>query len=1343
MSLLKRLSAYLIRLGLALLILVALLVSVLRFVQPLANDFRDELAQVLSQRLGYQVSIGALRLSSAGLAPRLTLERVRLSRPDDGAVALSLRAMELDLNVPATVRTRAPQFEAFTLIGARLVVERSADGRLRILGLGGLRSDDPKALELFLGQGELNLAKSEILYIDRSRGGKLARLTDLRLSLRNTGGRHSMNLRARLVPPDPIASGADGSDTGAGDEKSSSNALHLAAVLKGPPADPWSWTGRIYAKLDVGNLGLLLRTQALGLGPIDTRSLALETWQQIDHGRLVQGVASLDLAGLQATLPARLSAGGAGSASFGIDRLRVLARLRPESAGWQLQLGDMELQMNGADLAGLDLDVRLTQDWRLAGLGATLSELNLEETAAALSTGPWRLPDRVREVLDRKPSGWVHDLALGLAPSVDPDASGWRWQASAELSGLGLEQRGSIPGLQGLDVRVSVTQDGGTLRLGSRQMTLDLNPLFSLPIPLTRLGGQLDWARRSEGGWRLNARQIELANADLSGRGHLRLDLPADGSSPFLDLRASFKDANAAHTRRYLPVGVMDPALVSWLEDAIQSGRVTQGDAIFRGALADYPFRERQGRFELLLKFEDLLLDYQKGWPPIEGGAGSLHFLNQALSIRVDRGRIYDSAFSNGRAELPELWGAQSMRIHGEAQGPFVDGLRALKETPLAQELGQLAKVLDVTGESRLALDIDLPFQKHHKIGVDGHLTWPAAATLGVAGTPLVLSDLTGELDFTERSLKAKAIGAKLWGRPLKLSIGTEGEGNPETSITRIEARSETALKTLSGRLPSGLWRLADGQLDWVLAVILHNRDVSEQNLPLDFELSSSLRGVALDLPAPLGKSAKSSRDLRLGGTLVPGSSLSLVGYLGDLGANLKLRLGSGGARLIGGRLRLGDRSPPPPDPGKLQLDGSLDELDLSPWIQWAGSGPLGRALGRDDGGSADGLRLGLDLDCGRLRLGGIALTDATLEADPDQGGWQLGVRADELAGRLYVAGKDDTRPLGINLERLDLKALSANLSASGSGKTGTVQLDQLPSLDLRAAELHWGDALLGSLDVALRKDASGIRIPRVKLAGPGLMTIDGNGGWTRGKDGGDSQVDLRLGTQDLGRLLAALSEKTVLEAKDASAQLQLSWPGSLTDFALQRSKGAIDLQVAQGRFLEVEPGVGRLLGFLNFAALGRRLALDFSDLYGQGFAFEQVRGKVEIGQGKASFQDFVIDGPAGKVMVEGSTDLATERLDQTVTVEPKVGSSVALASAVAGGPVVGAAVYLVDRVAGNPIDRLVRYQYKMTGSWGQPELTRMGWEPLARQRKPGESSGKGAKDEKDEKPKNLFLDID
>jgi hypothetical protein len=133
------------------------------------------------------------------------------------------------------------------------------------------------------------------------------------------------------------------------------------------------------------------------------------------------------------------------------------------------------------------------------------------------------------------------------------------------------------------------------------------------------------------------------------------------------------------------------------------------------------------------------------------------------------------------------------------------------------------------------------------------------------------------------------------------------------------------------------------------------------------------------------------------------------------------------------------------------------------------------------------------------------------------------------------------------------------------------------------------------------------------------------------------------------------------------------------------------------------------VLGVLNIAALGRRLTLDFSDLFAKGYGFESIVGDIALGRGAARIDRFEIRGPAADVAVTGEADLKARRFDQIATVTPKISTGVAVASAVAGGPLVGAAVYLVDRVTGGAIDRIGSRQYRITGPWDAPDIVPQG----------------------------------
>ncbi|AFL75922.1 YhdP family protein [Thiocystis violascens] len=1369
----KRLSAFSLTLGLAALIALAMLMSGARLALPWFEGSRDALEQSLSQRLGYRVTIGTLHVRLSGFAPRLVLDQVRLSDPRAGAQALRLKTVELDLDVLGYLRLASPQFRRITLVGACLTLERSRDGGLRLVGLEALKSDDPRTLERFLGQGHFNLVESEIRLIDAGRDGVPLRLTEVNLQLRNAGRSHRLDLSARPVPiaPDVATVGRDStrrdafgdggwaSDPSGGRDarppdgsNAGSTQLQVSAKLSGPPTDLRSWSGQLHASLAGTDLGWLAPAERLNGWTIETGSARLDSWHRIRAGRLERSLLRVDLLGLSLRPGSGASepAGNPGEPrSLVLPRVRALARVRPQDSGWRLEVADLNASVGGADLSGLALDLRTNGDGAVSRLALAADQLELADAVGILRASPWGLSESAARLVEARPHGRVTDLRLraeGLPPNRQDRPL--RWQASATLSELAFERTDALPGFAGLGARLSADQDGGELQLGSTGLSLDLSPLFSERLNLDQFSGRLGWRRDPTGLWQVSGRDFHLENADLAGQARFDLTLPqASGpdkvSSPFLDLRARFHDGDASHVRTYLPVGIMQPDLVGWLTESIVAGRVTEADLAFRGPLADYPFRQHQGRFELLLAFEDLLLEYQKGWPPIRSAAGQLRFLNQGLDIRVEHGRIYDSAFTDGEVLIPDLRGLTRMRIHGEAQGPFSDGLRTLAETPLADRLGRLAGVMSVSGESRLALDIDLPLVKHGHLGIAGRLTWPAPAALSIQGTPLSLSELGGTLRFTEQRLDAETLTAQLWGHPVRLSIATEGADDPANSRTRIGARSLTPVSELARRFPSPTWASLDGALDWDLAVSLKNREIGEALPTLDYRLSSRLQGLSITLPPPLGKPAPAARDLELAGTLTPSQSLKVAGHLGDLGANLRLDLGLDTPRLTGAHLRLGATSAPASERAGVFLDGVLKELDLTAWMDWFEStqsrASAASGAARADGGTPEVAGVQLRID--RLRLGDVDLHGLALDIAPPTDGWELRVSADELVGRIRFPPTVESRPLDLALDRLDLRPL---LSSSKDSKRTRVadtkgsRPMKLPAFDLRVSDLLWGDASLGRLDLGLRHDPLGIRLPRLILNG-GLLDLSGEGESLRSGKRGHSRIALALKSVDLGALLRVIDDKSALEAGQVTATLQLNWPGGFGDFDWPKANGNIALQVGEGRLLEVEPGLGRLLGFLNFAALNRRLAMDFTDLYGQGFAFEKMDGRIRLGDGKAGFDGFVIDGPAGKVMVEGLADLVAQRFDQTVTVEPKLGSSVALASAVAGGPVVGAAVYLVDRVAGNPIDRLGRYRYRVTGPWSEPAFTRIGWEPLI-----GASViGEDAETSPPAPEKNLFLDLE
>ena len=536
----------------------------------------------------------------------------------------------------------------------------------------------------------------------------------------------------------------------------------------------------------------------------------------------------------------------------------------------------------------------------------------------------------------------------------------------------------------------------------------------------------------------------------------------------------------------------------------------------------------------------------------------------------------------------------------------------------------------------------------------------------------------------------------------------------------------------MAERLPSPWWRLASGDLDWDLKIDLHPGDPSGRGRSFRFSLRSNLRGLALDLPPPLGKAATQTRPLELTGSPLPGGGFSVTGRWEPLAWNLVFGPAGTHPRLGRGRMTLGTQLAAPPTAPGLSIDGAIKELKLPVWFGWweRVSGRSGTGPGTSPNPQETLGPLSANLQIARLDLGRASLTRTQVQLTPVTAGWDLSAVSSQLAGQVRLPANltAAAEPLVVRLERLDLKALMPEAGGTG-GPPGSAMPtrsgSRVPALDLRVADLRWGAAGLGRLDLDVRPHPTGLEVPRIAYEGPGDTRVTGDADASDAPDGEGSRVNLDLKSSDTGPLLRALEYAPLLSPARLETRLRLGWAGGFGAFDLAQATGQIELDVGSGRLLDVNPGAGRALGFLNgflnLYQLRRRLALDISDVYAKGFGFDRITGRIALGCGQARLETFEIAASSSDIQISGIANLRQRTYDQLVTVVPGIGTGLALATGVAAGPAAGAGVYLFNRVTGGAINRLASYQYRITGPWERPEITRLGWNPFA-----GSSGGRG-----------------
>ena len=73
---------------------------------------------------------------------------------------------------------------------------------------------------------------------------------------------------------------------------------------------------------------------------------------------------------------------------------------------------------------------------------------------------------------------------------------------------------------------------------------------------------------------------------------------------------------------------------------------------------------------------------------------------------------------------------------------------------------------------------------------------------------------------------------------------------------------------------------------------------------------------------------------------------------------------------------------------------------------------------------------------------------------------------------------------------------------------------------------------------------------------------------------------------------------------------------------------------------------------------------------------------------------------------MNGTLDLAHDRIDAKLLVTLPLTNNLTLAALIVGGPAVGGAVFVVDKLLGDRVSRFASVQYSVKGPWQDPKIS-------------------------------------
>ncbi|TNF82159.1 TIGR02099 family protein [Pseudomonas sp. ICMP22404] len=1262
MERLTRILAALTRWGLGLcallLVLLALYVSLGRELAPLVAEYRTEVENRATEALGLPFHLGSLEGRWSGLAPILLARDVMIG---EGANAMHLDEVRAVPDLWGSLLARQVRIAHLTLGGLKISLKEGADGKWALEGLP-VKDDQPfdpqQLFDRMQVVSRLSILDSQVTLQPLDQAP--LSLTYVGLSLRTGVSRQRLDARLTLPDGQPVA-------------------INLRTRIRA--ADWKNGQADAYLSLPQSDWSKWLPKRLTREWNFSQAKAGGEFWLSWGNGMLQSAAVRLNAPDITGAYADRKP--------VQIRNLALNGYFQRESEGITATFDSLAMSLGETrwesrlQLQQSVATEKTEERWHLQADRLDLTPLTpLLNALAPLPAGVATAIDRLRF------TGALRNAWVDYRPQNSGDQ---KVSFATNLDTVGFDAYHGAPAARNVSGSLSGDLGGGELRMDSKDFSLHLDPIFAKPWQYLQANARLTW-KLDHQGFTLIAPYLKVLGEEGRIAGDFLIRLHFDHSQEdYMDLRVGLVDGDGRYTAKYLPA-VLSPALDEWLRTAIVKGAVDEGFFQYQGSL-NHGAEDAARSISLFFKVHDAELAFQPGWPSVAKVSGDVFVEDSGVRIFASQGQLLDTQVKDVAVNIPHVPSGQPshLLLEGGFAGGLGDGLKILQTAPI----GTAETFAGWEGEGGLqgSVKLDIPLAKGDppKILVDFST---ADARLKLSDPVLELTQLKGEFRFdSSKGLSGKNIAARAFDRPLTAQIFADGRAGALN--TRVVASGRLEVKKLTDWLNVTQPLPVSGVIPYQLQVILDGADSQ-------LSVSSNLKGVAVDLPAPFGMTAETGRDTVFRMTLQGPERRYWVNY-GDL-ANFTYAAPGGKPADGRGELLLGGGDAVLPGAKGLRLRGTLSELDVGPWQDL-----MNKYAGQDPSGSAKQLLSGVDLKVGKLTAMGTTLDQASVQLDRKPDAWALRLDSQQAEGGASLPDAK-TAPIGIKLDYVRLPAADPTVQADENAPDPLASVDptRIPAMDIAIDQLFQGPDLIGAWSLKVRPTSKGIALNNLDMGLKGML-LQGSGGWEGVPGSTRSWYKGRIGGKNLADVLKGWGFAPSVTSQEFHMDVDGNWPGSPAWVATKRFSGSLDASLSKGQFVEVEGSAQalRVFGLLNFNSIGRRLRLDFSDLFGKGLSYDRVKGLLVASNGVyVTREPITLTGPSSNLELNGTLDMVADRVDAKLQVTLPVTNNLPIAALIVGAPAVGGALFLIDKLIGDRVARFASVRYDVKGPWKEPKIT-------------------------------------
>ena len=1302
-------------------------------------EYRTQLEEFIGKRGGIDVQIDDMRGKWTIFTPVIELSKVSFSQPLTGEKVFSARKVALEVDVLSSLAVRELRLRRVVVSGLSAILEdellkvsddksnvaveeKGKNGSQKINLSSGERKKNKEKFSKNITLAQMIFRQRNILLKDSTvtfqRPGKPARiLTNINAHFQNIAGKHTLSGKVHL-----------------GAER---QLLEFSANANGFPLDD-NTKIKIYGNLNNGNVlswlpediqeklklkGLKINSLLLGsqlwitwhkgyfkniIGKINAEEIGLVNSSNPDISKEVSKEVSKETnkKTKQLAIPPFRK----------VSVLYSVAPLKPESFkhGFEIALSDLAFEWDDFVWRKSNFLIDVDLPSKIDPLQFTLnaSEVDLKPIANFLLISN-TLPKQLGEIVEKlKPSGKLKNINFKYNA-----LNKIKYKLDARLKNIVVNEWNKIPGIRNLSADLSMTNRTGHLQINTRNTEFKTSHYLRQAINVSRLTGPVKWKiakkRNKKTSVTLKTGILALENNDVKGKLMLSFTTPDEKGFPVLSLMADINKAPADRISFYLPPVIPEGAL-NWLDNGILSGKA-KGAIVFHGPVGAGSMTTFNHSLQSLVFVDSTEIDFDPGnWPKIKNSTGNIFIHNNLVDFNFSSGNIFDALASNiighvGPSGKNSIW---QLELSGHIKGSTFDGLRVLQESILKETLNDVASDWVGKGKLETNLELTIPFEgpdvDNPQINVDIILK---ESEINMSDFDLVFSDINGTLNYSNDSgLTSSSLKSKLFSYDAIVDIMPADQTSHE--MFKLSLKSKIDAKALYRWSEQPLLAFMEGKTTYIADLKVF--DKPDEGTYTELIVNSNLAGIKIDMPSVFNKPKETISPLLFNMKWHGDDTYLLLGRQNIFNSLFMFN----NDELIKGELVIGDRLASLPDDNRLYAEGFLESLFWPEWEQFFDAleleyeqMELAESKNKQVENTDDDMDEFLN-SIGEINLKtnyfegfGMELENSVSKITRDGPAWFVESKNVMLSGSVKVPDGDD--PLDIKLDYLHLSDEEApHVSISDYKPLIEESPIEFSAVNASIKDFKYGNKDFGSWNVVAYPKEQSYRIESLKIQ-IGDLIFKGQGQWVSGKPYSKTSMTGEVNTRDVGDLMKSWGYPVTIESKTGRMSYDISWPYSPMDFDTDFLEGIVQLKLKDGRFLEVEGPVSavRVMGIMNFSTLGRRLKLDFNDLFKSGLSYDRIKGPIRIKNGNMYLKDFKIKGPSTFIEARGKLDYINEKVDIDLEVSLPFSNNMVPLVAIVAGPLAGGGWFVADRLFGDKINKVFKMNYKVSNTFDNPKV--------------------------------------